>query len=151
LISADIINAEGQLLIASEDKYSDLFWGIRGGGGNFGVVTSFEFQLYPVGPVLAGLVFYPFEKAREVMQFYRDFSSNIPYELTTESAFLTSPEGAKVVAIALCYNGPVEEGERVIRPVRQFGPPLADHIGPMAYTAVQSMLDQAAPPGTSIM
>jgi FAD/FMN-containing dehydrogenase len=146
LTSADVINAKGQLLIASEDEYSDLFWGIRGGGGNFGVVTSFEFQLYPVGPVLAGLVFYPFEKARKVMQFYRDFSSNIPDELTTQSAFLTSPEGAKVAAIALCYNGPVEEGERVIRPVRQFGPPLADHIGPMAYTVLQSMLDQAAPP-----
>jgi FAD/FMN-containing dehydrogenase len=147
LISADVINAEAQLLITSEDEHSDLFWGIRGGGGNFGVVTSFEFQLYPVGPVLAGLVFYPFEKARKVMQFYRDFSGNIPDELTTQSVFLTSPEGDKMVALVVCYNGPVAEGERVIKPLRQFGPPLADHIGLMPYTAVQSMLDQGAPPG----
>jgi FAD/FMN-containing dehydrogenase len=147
LLSADVVTADGRFLTASADENSDLFWGIQGGGGNFGVVTSFEFRLHPVGPVLAGLVLYPFEQAREAMQFYRDFSSHIPDELTTANAFLTSPEGAKMVAIAVCYNGPAEEGEKVIRPLRKFGPPVADLIGPMPYTGLQSMLDPSAPPG----
>jgi FAD/FMN-containing dehydrogenase len=146
LLSVDIVTADGQVRIASDTKHPDLFWGVRGGGGNFGVVTSFEYRLYPVGPVLAGLVVHPFEKAREALQFYRDFSSATHEALTTYAGLLTSPEGAKTVAIGVCYTGPLAEGERLIAPVRRFGPPLEDQIRPMVYTELQSMFDAAYPP-----
>jgi len=147
LISVDIITADGTLKVASDTEHADLFWGLRGGGGNFGVVTSFEYRLHPVGPVLAGLVLHPFTKAREALQFYRDFSSATHEELTTYAGLLTSPEGAKTVAIGVCYTGPLAEGERLITPIRRFGLPLADQIRPMAYTELQSMFDTAYPPG----
>jgi FAD/FMN-containing dehydrogenase len=147
LISVDLVTADGQFRVASDTEHPDLFWGVRGGGGNFGVVTSFEYHLYPVGPVLAGLVIHPFEKAKETLQFYRDFSSATHTELTTYAVPMTSPEGAKVVAIGVCYDGPTAEGERLIAPVRRFGPPLADHIGPMPYPQLQSMFDAALPVG----
>lgn len=147
LTSVDIVTADGKARIASDTEHPDLFWGVRGGGGNFGVVTSFEYRLHPVGPVLAGPVFHPFEKAKEALQFYRDFSGATHEELTTYAALLTSPEGVRMVAIAVCYDGPVEQGERLIAPVRRFGPPLVDQIRPMAYTELQSMFDPAFPPG----
>jgi FAD/FMN-containing dehydrogenase len=147
LISVDIITADGQFRVASDTEHADLFWGLRGGGGNFGVVTSFEYRLHPVGPVLAGLVLHPFARARQALQFYRDFSSATHEALTTYAGLLTSPEGAKVVAIGVCYTGPLAEGERLIAPVRRFGPPLADQIRPMAYTELQSMFDAAYPSG----
>jgi FAD/FMN-containing dehydrogenase len=146
LTAVDIVTADGTCRIASDTEHPDLFWGVRGGGGNFGVVTSFEYRLYPVGPVLAGLVFHPFAQAKDVLQFYRDFSSATQEELTTYAALLTSPDGAKMVVIGVCYTGPLDEGERVIAPVRQFGPPLVDQIRPMAYTELQSMFDAAFPP-----
>jgi FAD/FMN-containing dehydrogenase len=147
LVSVDLVTAEGRLLTASAEENADLFWGLRGGGGNFGAVTSFEYRLHPVGPVLAGLVVHPFARAKEVLRFYRDFSAGIPDELTTASGLLTGPDGAPVLGINVCYNGPLEDGERVIRPVREFGPPLADQIGPMPYVAVQSMIDPLVPAG----
>ena len=147
LISVDLVTADGELRIASDTEHPDLFWGVRGGGGNFGVVTSFEYRLHPVGPVLAGLVVHPFAKAKEVLQFYRDFSSTTHEALTTYAVPMTTPDGTKVVAIAVCYSGPLAEGERLIAPVRQFGLPLEDQIRPMAYTELQSMLDAANPPG----
>jgi hypothetical protein len=148
LLSADLVTADGRFLTASAVENPDLFWGIRGGSGNFGVVTSFEFQLHPVGPmVLAGMVMHPFERAKEVLRFYGDFSSNIPDELNTMGVLLTSPEGLPMVAIAVCYNGPIDEGEEVLRPVREFGPPLVDQIGQMPYTVIQSLLDEAFPRG----
>jgi FAD/FMN-containing dehydrogenase len=147
LISVDIITADGKFRVASDTEHPDLFWGVRGGGGNFGVVTSFEYRLHPVGPVLAGLVLHPFAKAREALQFYRDFSSATHEELTTYAGLLTSPEGAKTVAIGVCYTGPLAEGERLIAPVRRFGAPLEDQIRPMAYTELQSIMDAAYPSG----
>src|SRR5262249_59296653 len=99
LISVDIITADGKFRVASDTEHPDLFWGVRGGGGNFGVVTSFEYRLHPVGPVLAGLVLHPFAKAREALQFYRDFSSATHEELTTYAGLLTSPHAAKTVTI----------------------------------------------------
>jgi len=147
LTSVDIVTADGKLRVASDTEHPDLFWGVRGGGGNFGVVTSFEYRLHPVGPVLAGLVLHPFAKAREALQFYRDFSSATHEELTTYAGLLTSPEGAKTVAIGVCYSGPLADGERLIAPVRRFGPPLADQIRPMAYTELQSIMDTAYPSG----
>jgi FAD/FMN-containing dehydrogenase len=143
LVSVDIVTADGQFLTASATEHADLFWGVRGGGGNFGVVTSFEYQLYPVGPlVLGGMVLHPFEQAKAVLNFYSEFSSNIPDELTTACGFLTS-EGRPVVAIVACYNGSLEAGEEALRPIREFGPPLEDHLGPMPYTQVQQMFDEA--------
>jgi FAD/FMN-containing dehydrogenase len=143
LLSADVVTAAGQLLTVSATEHADLFWGLRGGGGNFGVVTSFEYQLHPVGPVLAGMVLYPFTKAREALTFYRDFATAIPDEVNTIGALLTSPDGAPVVAIAVCYNGNLDAGEKVLRPLRAFGPPLADEIRPMAYCQVQTLFDAA--------
>lgn len=147
VISFDVITADGELRRANEDENPELFWALRGGGGNFGVVTSFEYRLYPVGMLLAGLAIHPFERAREALRFYRDFSSNMPDELTTGFGFLTTPEGMPAVGIVVCYNGSLEEGEKVIRPVREFGPSIADHIQPMPYNAVQTMFDPLAPTG----
>src|SRR2546426_8954182 len=148
LIAADIVTADGQLRHVNASEHPDLLWGIRGGGGNFGVVTSFEYQLHPVGPmVLAGVMFYPFEKAKEFLRFYSDFSRQSPDELNTIGGLGTSPAGAKVGVLAVCYSGPLETGEQVLRPVREFGPPLADHIEPMPYTAAQQILAPLAPAG----
>ncbi len=147
LLSVDIVTADGQFLTASATEHADLFWGVRGGGGNFGVVTSFEYRLHRVGPVLAGMVIYPYEKAKDVLRFYREFTRTEPDELTSWVVLMTSPAGDPVAAIAVCYSGALEEGERVLRPLRAFGPPLVDQIGPMAYTAVQSLVDAFYPPG----
>jgi FAD/FMN-containing dehydrogenase len=143
LLSVDIVTADGRFLAASEEQHPDLFWGIRGGGGNFGIVTSFEFRLHPVGPlVLGGLVIHPLERAKEVLRFYRDFSSKLPDEAEAYAALLTLPEGVPAVALLLGYNGPIDEGERILAPARFFGEPIADLVQPMPYNARQAMLDQ---------
>jgi FAD/FMN-containing dehydrogenase len=147
LLSADIITADGRFLTANATEHSDLFWGLRGGGGNFGIVTSFEYRLHPVGPVLAGMVLHPMAKAKEVLRFYRDYARTCPDELTAFAAMMTSPEGAPVVAIVVGYIGPIAEGERLVAPVRKFGSPLADTIGPMSYVQLNTMLDAAFPYG----
>jgi UDP-N-acetylenolpyruvoylglucosamine reductase len=148
LLSVDIVTADGTLRRASATENADLFWGVRGAGANFGVVTSFEFQLHPVGPtILGGMVVHPIERASEVLRFYRDFTASEPDELTTYAGFITTPDGAQVVALLVCYAGPIEEGERIIAPLRMFGPPIADMIGPMPYTAQQMMLDAGFPHG----
>jgi len=143
LIAADLVTADGQLRHVSASEHPDLFWGVRGGGGNFGVVTSFEYQLHAVGPVLAGIVLYPFTKAKEALTVYRDFAMACPDEVNTIGALLTSPDGVPVVAIGVCYNGDLDVGERVLRPLRAFGSPLADEIRPMAYCQVQTLFDAA--------
>jgi hypothetical protein len=148
LLSVGIVAADGRYLKANPTENPDLFWGVRGGSGNFGVVTSFEYQLHPVGPtILGGMVIHPFAKAREVLKFYSEFSSNTPDELNTMGVLLTSAEGAKLVAIAVCYNGAIAEGEQVLRPLKEFGPPVADQVGPMPYVALQAMLDNSLPRG----
>src|SRR5215469_4992611 len=126
LRSVQLVTAEGQVLRASETEHPDLFWAVRGGGGNFGIVTAFEYQLHPVGPVLAGKVVYPVAQAREVLRFYREFSSQAPDELTAAASLMTTPDGTPAVAITLCYCGPLEKGERLVEPVRRFGSPLVD-------------------------
>jgi FAD/FMN-containing dehydrogenase len=146
LTSVDIVTADGQPRIASDREHPDLFWGVRGGGGNFGVVTSFEYCLHPVGPLLAGLVLHPFERAKEILQFYRDFSRQTHEQVTTNAALLTSADGAKLIALGVCYHGPMSQGDRLIAPLRRFGPPLLDQIRPMAYTELQSLLDAVVPP-----
>src|SRR5262249_12236189 len=122
---------------------ADRFWGRRGGGGNFGIVTSFESRLHPVGPLLAGPVFYPFAKAKEALALYRDFATSIPDELNTVAALMNSPDGNPLAAVVVCYNGSVEAGERVLRPLRPFGPPVADEVAPMPYLKYQSQFDES--------
>jgi FAD/FMN-containing dehydrogenase len=148
LLSANIVTADGKFLTASPTENPDLFWGLRGGGGNFGVVTSFEFQLYPVGPtVLGGMVIYPMDQAKEVLRFYREFARTCPDALTARAALMTSPDGDPIVAILLNYMGDIAEGERLIEPVRKFGSPVADTVGPMSYCDLNAMIDGAFPYG----
>jgi FAD binding domain/Berberine and berberine like len=143
LLSVDLVTAEGRILKASADENAELFWGLRGGGGNFGIVTSFEYRLHAVGRLLAGPVLYPFAKAKEALALYRDFATSIPDELNTVAALMNSPDGDPLAAVVVCYNGSVEAGERVLRPLRTFGPPLADEVAPMPYCKVQTLFDEA--------
>jgi FAD/FMN-containing dehydrogenase len=147
LLSADIVTADGQLLTASAEHNPDLFWGLRGGGGNFGVVTSFEYCLHPVQPVIAGLVIHPIEKAGEVLRFYREFCRTCPDEAMAAAALMTSEQGMPVAAIVVSYIGDPVKGEEFVKPVRQFGPPLVDMIGPMPYVTLNSLIDAAVPYG----
>jgi FAD/FMN-containing dehydrogenase len=148
LLAADMVTADGRLRRASAAENPDLFWAIRGGGGNFGVVTAFEFRLHPVGPIVTGgMVVHPLERASEALRFYRDFTASNPDEVNTICAMLTTAEGTRVLAIAACHCGSVDEGERVLRPLREFGPPVLDQIGPLPYTALQSALDPSFPRG----
>ena len=147
LLSVDIVTADGTLRTASATQNDDLFWGVRGAGHNFGVVTSFEYRLHPVGPVLGGLVFHPIAQATEILRFYRDFTASQPDELQTWAAILTGPDGNQVVALIPCYVGPLDEGERVLAPLRRFGSPVADTIAPLPYAAMQKMFDAALPHG----
>jgi FAD/FMN-containing dehydrogenase len=157
LISADVVTADGKLVQASERDNADLFWAIRGGGGNFGVVTSFEFRLHPVGPqVLAGLVVHPLDAAPDVLRFYRDFIETTPEEFVCWFVMRKAPplpflapewHGREILALAVCWSGELGEGERVSRPLRSFGQPIADVIAPMPYVAWQQILDPLLTPG----
>ncbi|MEJ2034457.1 MAG: FAD-binding oxidoreductase, partial [Deltaproteobacteria bacterium] len=147
LLSANVVTADGRLLTASATENEDLFWGLRGGSGNFGIVTSFEYQLHPVGQVLAGMVIHPFKRAKEVLKFYSEFSTSIPDEVNTLGALFTAPDGSRMVGITVCYNGSRENGEKVLRPLREFGPPLEDRISLMPYTELQAMTDDLFPRG----
>ena len=157
LISVDLVTADGDLLTASEDENPDLFWGVRGGGGNFGIVTSFEYRLHPVGPVLlAGPIFHPFEEAGQVLRFYRDFIAAAPDELTTIFDLSVAPEvpflpedvhGKPIVMVGACYAGAPEDGIEAVRPLKEFGTPIADLLEPKPYTALQSMFDPLVPHG----
>jgi len=148
VISFEVVTADGGVRTASEHENADLYWGLRGGGGNFGVVTSFEFQLHSVATVLAGMLIHPLEHAGEVLRFYRDFAASAPDELTIYAAALTTPDQFEALAIALCYCGDdLEQGAKLLEPLRKFGPPVADMVGPMPYVAVQQMLDAAFPYG----
>jgi FAD/FMN-containing dehydrogenase len=157
LLSADVVTADGRLLTASAVEHDDLFWGLRGGGGNFGVVTSFEYRLHPVGPLIyGGAIFHPLERARELLRFYREWTPGLPDELTTMIAFLTAPplpfipeplHGTRMVGLALCFTGPPEQGEALIEPLRKAVAPAADHVGPLPYRMLQGMFDASAPRG----
>jgi len=156
LRAVDIATADGRLVRASERENAELLWGLRGGGGNFGVVTAFEFDLHPLTTVLGGLVLHPASRAAEVLRFFREFVSTAPDELTCIAIFLTAPPAPFVptelqmqpaIAIAVCYSGDAAEGERFVQPLREFGPPAADLIGPMPYPVLQGMFDESAPYG----
>ncbi len=147
LRSVEIVTADGQVRTADATENPDLFWGVRGGGGNFGVVTSFEYRLHPVGQMLAGVVFFPLEQANDGLRFYRDLMDSAPDELMAYAVFLTSPEGAKMFAVPVCFVGPMESAEKILRPLRSHPRVAADTVQPMAYREIQSMFDPALPAG----
>ena len=157
LLSADLVTAEGEFVKASAEENADLFWAIRGGGGNFGVVTSFEFQLHEVGPeVLFGPTVYRLDDAAEVLRHYRDFARGAPNECCVYADLLTAPplpflpedaHGTKVLFLAQFYVGAVEDGKEILRPLREFGDPIADAVAPTPYTAVQTTFDPLLPKG----
>lgn len=156
LVSADVVTADGQLLTASASENPDLFWGIRGGGGNFGIVTSFEFRVHPAGTVLAGLVLHPLSKGQEAIRFWREYERSAPEETSNSLVVFTAPaqmplpdvlHREAIVAIGGVYVGALQEGERVLRPLREFGPPAADIYQPMPYSAAQTMADFLWPKG----
>ncbi len=150
LVSADVVTADGRLVHASKDENADLFWGLRGGGGNFGVVTSFEYQLHQVGPVLTGMIVHPAARARELWRFRRDLLANAPDELIAFSALLHGPDGQPIAADIPAYIGPLPDGERAVQPFRTFGPPLADMVAPTPYVKMQQMFDEGMPAGLHI-
>ena len=157
LLSADLVTASGELVKVSGTENQDLFWAIRGGGGNFGVVTSFEFRLHKIGPqVLAGLIIHPLDAARDVLRYYRDFVKTTPQEFVCWFVLRKAPplpflptewHGKEILALAVCYSGDLKEGERVAGPLRKFGKSIADIIGPMPYTAWETILDPLLTPG----
>ena len=147
LLSVDIVTADGTLRTASATRHEDLFWGVRGAGHNFGVVTSFEYRLRPVGPVLGGMMILPLSQAVEALRFYRDFTASQPDALQTWAGLLTLPDGNQVLAIVPCYIGSLAEGERLLAPLRRFGSPVADTVAPLPYVAMQQIFDPAFPPG----
>jgi FAD/FMN-containing dehydrogenase len=147
LISAEIVTANGEVLTASAEENPDLFWAIRGGGGNFGVVTRFEYRLQEVGELYAGLILYPRDRAGEFMRVYSEWTAKAPDEVASMAAFLHSPDGDPVVGAIVVYHGPKDEGERVIAPVRSLGEPALDDITPKPYTSVQQVLDDGFPRG----
>ena len=157
LLSVETVTADGQILTASEIENPELFWGTRGGGGNFGVVTRFEFRLHPIGPtVLGGMLMYPAPMAAAVLRNFRDVMADAADEVGSGVALLTAPSeefvpepvrGQPVVGVIVCYAGPVEEGEQALRPLREFGPPAADMVAPMPYVALQQLIDPGYPAG----
>jgi FAD/FMN-containing dehydrogenase len=156
LLSAEVVTADGRLVVASADRNEDLFWALKGGGGNFGVVTGFEFRLHEVGPLLyGGMAFFGIDRAGEVLRSYRDFVEAAPDEVCGGAAILTAPpeefvpeevRGQPVLAVIVCHVGPVDEGERAFAPLREWGPAM-EMLGPMPYQVVQSLIAPGNPPG----
>jgi FAD/FMN-containing dehydrogenase len=158
LLSADVVLADGSFVRASRDENEDLFWALRGGSGNFGIVTSFEYQLHDIGPIVyGGLMAAPIERAAEIVRFMRDYMVDAPNDLGGAVACLCAPaepfipadmHHEPVTGIVVCWTGDHAEGERVVAPIREFAQPLVDMVQPMPYTAVQSMFDSHAPHGS---
>jgi FAD/FMN-containing dehydrogenase len=150
LLSVELVTAEGNVVTASAEDKPDLFWALRGGGGNFGVAASFAFKLHPVGPMITGgLIAHPFARARDVLRFFRDVTASLPDELMVFAGLVHAPDGSgtKLAAMLFCHCGPLAAGEAAARPIKAFGTPLMDVIGPMPYAALNSMLDAGYPKG----
>ena len=157
LESAEVVTAAGEVVRASATKHPDLFWALRGGSGNFGVVTRFEFRLHPVGPnVLSGLIVYPLSEAKAVLQQYRDFMTKAPDELSVWAVLRQAPplpflpeavHGKEIIALALIYTGDPKLGEPLVEPLRKFGTPLGEHVGVQPYIAWQQAFDPLLTPG----
>ena len=148
LLAVDVVTADGERLVASRNENENLFWAVRGGGGNFGVVTAFEFRLHEVGPlVLAGPLVHPFDRAREVLRFYRDWVRTAPDNLTLYAGLATGQDGSPRVGLRAVYTGPLEAGAHILESLRSFGAPVLDDIRPRPYLEVQRLLDSQFPPG----
>src|SRR6266480_5477426 len=148
LISADVVTAMGQKLIASAERNADLYWAIRGGGGNFGIVTSFEFQLHDVGPtLLGGRLAYRLAEAPDVLRFYREFMANAPDNLIVYAGLSTSLDGQQLLGMRPVFNGPIAEGDSLLRPLRRLGSPVMDDIVPRPYIEIQKIVEPMFPPG----
>ncbi len=156
LLAVDMVLADGRFVTASADENQDLFWAVRGGGGNFGVVTSFLFHLHPIDTIYGGPMLWPLEQSAEVLRFYRDYIVNAPNEMNGWFAFLTVPPGPpfpedlhlkKMCGIVWCYAGPLEKAEEVFAPIRKFGPPALDLVGALPHPVLQSMFDPLYPKG----
>jgi FAD/FMN-containing dehydrogenase len=156
LLSADVVTADGQFRVASEKENADLFWALRGGSGNFGVVTSFEYQLHPIKDILAGIFFFPLDRARDVLEFYRGFIQTAPEQLGGFPAILIAPplpfiaekdHGKTFCAMVACWSGPLDKGEQALEPIRKAAPLVAELVTPMPYPAINSLFDGLLPPG----
>lgn len=146
LVGAEVVTADGLVMRADATENPDLFWALRGGSGNFGIVTSFELRLHPLTQVYGGMLLYPFPMVRELLQLHREMTSTAPDELTAYVALVTLPDGNRAAAVALCYCGNPDEGARVIAPYREFGPPIMDMVVPRSYSEMNMLLDAANPP-----
>jgi FAD/FMN-containing dehydrogenase len=156
LISADVVTADGRFLVASEREHADLFWGLRGGGGNFGVVTAVEFQLHPVANIYGGPMFFELSDAGDILRWYREFIADAPEAFGGFPAFQIAPplpfipedrHGDTFMAFVACWAGPIEEGETVLKPLHDVAPVVAEHVGPMPYPALNAAFDALVPPG----
>lgn len=145
--SLDVVTADGNLLTANASENEDLFWGLRGSGGNLGIVTSLEYGLHQVGQVLGGAVFHPAIRAKDLLHFFRDWADKIPDELVIQCASVTLPDAGPVFGIAACYHGDLSEGEKLLNPLRSFGNPVADLFDVLSYVQMQSLFDPFFPPG----
>jgi FAD/FMN-containing dehydrogenase len=146
VLAADIVTSDGRLLTVSPDEHADLYWAIRGGGGNFGVVTSFTYRLHPVGPVLAGSLSFPAERTREVLRFYPEVAASCPDELSMSASLGRDEAGRPIFSVGVCWSGEHDEADRALRPLRNLGP-ATDAVAPADYCALQSAHDAGAPPG----
>ncbi len=150
LVSATLVTATGEIVRASESENPDLYWALRGGSGNFGAVPSLEYRLHPVGPtVMAGAIAWPLSQARQVLRFYQEFTKSVSDELTVLAGVGHAPDGSgvKLAIIAAAYSGPVADGEKILRPIKEFGSPVFDNIQPMGYTDLNGIFDTAYPKG----
>jgi FAD/FMN-containing dehydrogenase len=152
LVSADVITADGEFLIASETEHPDLFWALRGGGGNFGVVTSFEYKAHELEPTIGGMAMYPGERLKDLLHFFREFTASAPDSVVAMAGAIpgipgTPTEGGTAAFIAVCYMGDLSTGERALQPIKDFGTPFIDSIAPMPFSAIQKMFDAGSPPG----
>ncbi len=148
LLSAEMITADGEKILVDKDNHTDLYWAIRGGGGNFGIVSKFKYQLHSFGPnVVGGMILYTMDKAKEVLQFYREFIRNAPDEMASYAGFIVTPDGLPVTVVLPVWTGDVKDAEKHLAPLRSFSTPIADMITEMPYTAIQAIIDSAAPTG----
>jgi FAD/FMN-containing dehydrogenase len=147
LVSAEVVTASGDIARASKEENADLFWGLQGGGGNFGAVSWLEYRLHPVGTVTSGLIAHPFDRARDVLKFFREITSGLPDDLTIFGGLLHAPDGAQIAVMIVCHCGPLAEAETALEPIKKFGSPILDSVGPTSYEETNKMLDAGFPRG----
>jgi len=146
--SVDIVTADGRFLRANADENQDLYWGVRGGGGNFGIVTTFDYYLHKLGTtVYGGTLMYPLDQASDVLKFYAEFTANAPRELAVDAIMLVPPGGKSFLILSVCYTGDFDKGERLLQPLRAFVKPMVDQVGPVAYNKLQTSADGGTPAG----